>query len=254
MFHLELVVSIAGSERRGVRLIVALLLLSSPTLLSADLTWTAAPGFRSVELTVPASGKTGFTLMAPGATGITFSNVLAQERSLTNQILLNGSGVAAGDVDGDGRLDFAVANQWDPSNFYRNRCTDSPDCGAHLGLHLRLPLQPGGATAHRPGHPGATPGEVFSVASSRPAVGATVSLRMADGRRFVQQADGGSGHSGRRSPDVFFGLGQVAADQPLDVTVNYRDPSGQVRHEEMKLNPGWHTVVLGWPNSGAAGK
>ena len=119
--NLGLVVSISGAEPASVRLIAALLLLlTSPTLFSAELTWTAAPGFRSAELTVPASGKAGFTLMAPGVTGISFSNVLAQERSLTNQILLNGSGVAAGDVDGDGWCDLYFCRLDGPNALYRN--------------------------------------------------------------------------------------------------------------------------------------
>ena len=103
------------------RLLAALLLLSGPALFSADLQWTAAPGFRSAELTVPASGQTGFTLLPVSLTGIAFSNVLAQERSLTNQILLNGSGVAAGDVDGDGWCDLYFCRLDGPNVLYRNR-------------------------------------------------------------------------------------------------------------------------------------
>ena len=42
-------------------------------------------------------------------------------------------GIATADVDGDGRLDFAVANQWASSSFYRN---ESRAVGTFLGLHL----------------------------------------------------------------------------------------------------------------------
>jgi hypothetical protein len=49
---------------------------------------------------------TGFSLMDAKRTGVTFTNVLAPERHLTNNILLNGSGLACGDVDGDGRPDI----------------------------------------------------------------------------------------------------------------------------------------------------
>jgi hypothetical protein len=47
---------------------------------------------RVTELQVPGEGKPGFTLLDPKITGISFTNVLAQQRHLTNQILLNGSG------------------------------------------------------------------------------------------------------------------------------------------------------------------
>ncbi len=54
------------------------------------------------------------------ATGITFTNLLAESRSLTNQIYLNGSGVAAGDVDGDGWCDLYFCSLDGPNALYRN--------------------------------------------------------------------------------------------------------------------------------------
>ncbi len=105
-------------------------------------------------------------------------------------------GIAIADVDGDGRLDFALANQWEDSFFYRNQ---SPRTGSFLALHLLLPLAPE-PTRERPGHPGAdTPG--------RPAVGATATISLPDGSRHIAQIDGGSGHSGKRAPEIHFGLG-----------------------------------------------
>ena len=64
--------------------------------------WQSGNGFRHAELQVPAGGKPGFVQLPPATTGIYFTNHLAVERYVTNQIYLNGSGVAAGDVDGDG--------------------------------------------------------------------------------------------------------------------------------------------------------
>jgi enediyne biosynthesis protein E4 len=151
-------------------------------------------------------------------------------------------GIAIADVDGDGALDYAVAGQWETSFFYRNEC---PRCGAFLGLHLRLPLRPGepAATEVRAGHPdGKVP--------SRPAVGAAAAVRLPDGRRLVGQVDGGNGHSGRRSPDLHFGLGHADAGRELPVEIAYRDPGGAVHRETLSLAPGWHTVLLGWPVAG----
>ncbi len=73
-----------------------------------------------VPLKVPASGKIGFTLLPATATGIGFTNRLADDRHLTNQILLNGSGVAAGDVDGDGWCDLYFCGLDGANVLYRN--------------------------------------------------------------------------------------------------------------------------------------
>src|SRR2546429_269627 len=72
---------------------------------SSGLNWQTGPGYRWSELPVPQIGKTGLTFLLPETTGITFTNFITDERSVTNQNLLNGSGVALGDADGDGRCD-----------------------------------------------------------------------------------------------------------------------------------------------------
>lgn len=87
-------------------------------LLPILLACTTAAG---TPLKVDSTGKPGFTLMSPKATGVTFTNRLAQERHLTNQILMNGSGVAAGDVDGDGWCDLYFCGLDGPNKLFRNR-------------------------------------------------------------------------------------------------------------------------------------
>ncbi len=136
-------------------------------------------------------------------------------------------GIAIADVDGDGDLDFAVANQWEASVLYRNDC---PACGHALVLDLRLP---GGS-------------------GSRPAVGAEARVRLPDGRALVAHVDGGNGHGGKRSPELHFGLGRLPADAPLPVTLRWRDGDGRVRSEATLLRPGRHTVLLGAPTAVAA--
>jgi len=148
-------------------------------------------------------------------------------------------GIATADVDGDGRLDLAVANQWETSYLFHN---ESPNPGAFLGLHLLLPLHPGQSpiTGVRAGHPGVdTPG--------RPAIGAAATVHLPDGRRLVAQVDGGNGHSGKRSSDLHFGLGSLPAESKLAVDLSWRDPVGRLHQEQLRLRPGWHTAVLAWP-------
>ncbi|WP_165252201.1 CRTAC1 family protein [Paludisphaera soli] len=146
-------------------------------------------------------------------------------------------GVAVSDVDGDGALDFAVANQWASSSFYANQ---SPAPGAFLGLHLLLPVDRGryGPTRSRPGHPG-------SDFAGRPAIGAAARVRLPDGRTLSSQVDGGNGHSGKRSFDLHFGLGESDPKAALRVELSWRDSGGCIRHQTLQLTPGWHVVLLG---------
>ena len=75
----------------------------------------------ATPLKVDSTGKPGFTLLSPEATGITFTNRITPERHLTNQILLNGSGVAAGDMDGDGWCDLYFCALDGGNKLFRNR-------------------------------------------------------------------------------------------------------------------------------------
>ena len=94
-----------------------LILLARP---ARALDWQAGSGFKSAEIAPPAHGKPGFALLSPGLTGISFSNTLSIDRYTTNQIYLNGSGVAAGDVDGDGKCDLFFSGLGGRSALYRN--------------------------------------------------------------------------------------------------------------------------------------
>lgn len=124
-------------------------------------------------------------------------------------------GVAVADTDGDGAQDFAIARQWGAPAYYRN--TKAID-GNFLGLRLYRPQW-------------------------TPAYGAQVKITTADGRTQVAQLDGGGGHSGKRSLDVFFGLG-AASDQPVRAELSWRDLGGTVHHQTLSLNAGWHQLML----------
>jgi hypothetical protein len=107
-------------KRRAVWIACALscLLFSEAGITAAD--WESGAGFRSIALAVPAQGHTGFTLLGPEQTGIVFSNIVTLSRYTTNQIYLNGSGVAAADIDGDGRCDLFFGGMSGGSALYRN--------------------------------------------------------------------------------------------------------------------------------------
>jgi hypothetical protein len=124
-------------------------------------------------------------------------------------------GISLADVDGDGRLDFALAHQWQPSYFYHN---ESPKPGNFMGLHLLLPLEKGKATLVEPGI-----GHPVEEIPGRPAIGAAVAIRLPDGRKRVAQVDGGSGNAGKRAPDVHLGLDTIA-EAPVEI--RWRDPDG----------------------------
>jgi hypothetical protein len=129
-------------------------------------------------------------------------------------------GIAVADTDGDGYQELAVARQWGPPAFYHN---DHPRQGAFLGLRLVRPVAgaPDGGT---------------------PAYGAQVRITTADGKTHVSQLDGGSGHSGKRSFDVFFGLG--TSNAPVKAELRWRDLTGGAHNQTLQLSPGWHTLSL----------
>ncbi len=165
---------------------------------------------------------------------------IAKELGLDLPQVTRGIAVADVDGDGDGDIDFAVANQWERSNFYQNNC---PNCAAFLGLNLLLPNSPAKTDIHK--------GRPVIVKNSRPAIGAQAIVHLPNKKILIAQVDGGNGHSGKRSPDLHFGLGKFPAQSQLKVDISWRDPSGQTHQQNFSLQPGWHTIQLAWPNKDA---
>jgi enediyne biosynthesis protein E4 len=102
-----------------------LILSSAPIFLAVavsaeDLKWEAIPSGRRAPLAVPSQGKAGFTLMPASETGIHFTNILSDAHAAENQIRLNGSGVALGDVDGDGLCDIYFCGLDNHNVLYHN--------------------------------------------------------------------------------------------------------------------------------------
>jgi hypothetical protein len=130
-------------------------------------------------------------------------------------------GIATGDVFGDGRLAVVIARQWTPSLFLQNI---SPNAGRAIDLDLRVP-----------GH----------VAGLRAAIGAEArAIVPGKGTIVSSVVDGGNGHSGKRAPEIHLGLGQMPANELLDVSITWRDAGGE-RRETVRLLPGRYQIVLG---------
>jgi hypothetical protein len=120
-------------------------------------------------------------------------------------------GIATADVDGDGDLDFALANMWAPSSFFRN----TSRAGNALVLHVRR--------------------------GRSPAIGATAFVTTPRGRRMTAQVDGGNGHSGKRGPELHFGLGD---ERSAAIEIRWRDRTGKPRKHWVQLESGVRTIVL----------
>ncbi len=94
--------------------------LATAVILLASLWIRTAAADRVVPLAIPASGKTGFAAVDAVASGIRFTNTLSPQAAAKNQNLANGSGLAIGDVDGDGRPDLFFAAIDGTNHLYRN--------------------------------------------------------------------------------------------------------------------------------------
>ncbi|XOV69603.1 MAG: FG-GAP-like repeat-containing protein [Verrucomicrobiota bacterium] len=91
------------------------LLLCKTSILSYGQSWSHEEGYDWAPIPPQPDKQVGFSLIKGETAGVNFTNNLDAERGIQNQILLNGSGVAAGDVNGDGWCDLYFC------------CLDSPN-------------------------------------------------------------------------------------------------------------------------------
>ena len=82
--------------------------------------WHEADGYRWAELSVKRRGRAGFERLLASKTGIDFVNQLTDDQIALNHHLLDGSGVAVGDVDGDDWPDLYFTRLDGPNVLYRN--------------------------------------------------------------------------------------------------------------------------------------
>ena len=106
-------------------------------------TWTSFKGYRVRPLSSPIGTGTGFTEI-PDA--IAFSNHISTSALVDNRHVVNGSGVAIGDVDGDSLPDIFLAGMEHHSTLHRNLgAWKFQDITLHAGLGLVHPRATGAA-------------------------------------------------------------------------------------------------------------
>ncbi|MCE2423158.1 MAG: VCBS repeat-containing protein [Gemmatimonadetes bacterium] len=84
------------------------------------LEWVQEDGHRWAALSVSGERSPGFEQVDPARSGIDFVNVVTEDQLTENSHYLNGSGVAIGDADGDGRADVYFASMDGPNRLYLN--------------------------------------------------------------------------------------------------------------------------------------
>lgn len=82
--------------------------------------WNSEEGYRWAELPAGEGDGVGLEKLPSSYTNITLNNDLSDELMDQNRILMNGSGVAAGDIDGDGLVDLYFAKLDGPNALYKN--------------------------------------------------------------------------------------------------------------------------------------
>ncbi|SVC71735.1 uncharacterized protein METZ01_LOCUS324589, partial [marine metagenome] len=100
-------------------LTVCLFGLGKRTVSAAPLQWHDLGHYREAKVNRPVGQASGFTLLSAKATGVEFTNRLARAR-MVNANLLNGAGVAAGDVDGDGLCDLYLCSLDGDNGLFKN--------------------------------------------------------------------------------------------------------------------------------------
>ncbi len=156
---------------------------------------------------------------------------LAGEIGIDQPMVTRGIGIADADKDGD--LDFVFANQWESSFLYENQYSGK---NAFVGINLLLPVEPDVVS-----EPVLNPA---SLPPFRYAIGAKAKLLSADKTYQIDFVDGGNGHSGVNSAQVYFGLGEMQNAENIPFEISWIDSKGNSRSIEIKLTPGWHNLLL----------
>ena len=183
-----------------------------PVLLSSA-EWHVQPGARWRDLPVPPSGRTFLERLPAAVTGLAFTNYISEEKGLENSLRTSGSGVSAGDIDGDGWCDLYLCGMERPNALYRNLGNGRfEDITAAAGVACPGQFTTGSLLADVDGD-----GDLDLLVNS---LGGGTRLFLNDGRgKFTEAADSGLV---RRFGSTSMAMGDMDGDGLLDLYVcNY---------------------------------
>lgn len=162
---------------------------------------------------------TGFEKRSSGETGISFQNTLTEEQIKGNRNLLNGSGVAAGDIDGDGLTDIYFARLDGPNKLYKNLGNwEFEDITAKAGLELNGQFSTGVSFADIDGD-----GDLDLLVT---ALGSTNKLFINDGKGRFEEKTGALESEVYGSMSAAFA--DIDRDGDLDLYIaNYKEKSAK---------------------------
>src|SRR5262249_44859583 len=113
-------ISLLRTGMSALRLLALTLWLLPLAICAQTLSWTPFGPHRLAKLPPKSDHAPGFSRLVSAETGIHFTNTLSVARKMANANLMNGSGVALGDYDGDGLCDIYFCDLSGTNALFKN--------------------------------------------------------------------------------------------------------------------------------------